>query len=108
MDFIKEEIVKKINGLGFTIGTYDKDISKIITKKALKTILENLQEEYTDLFLNIRRNLYVVSISTVDNEKDIILYNGVEYFRQFGNLDDAFENEDITKEQYQEIKEKLY
>ena len=108
MDFIKEEIVKKINGLGFTIGTYDKDISKIITKKALKTILENLQEEYTDLFLNIRRNLYVVSISTVDNEKDILIYKDIEYFRQFGNLEDAFENEDITKEQYQEIKEKLY
>ena len=34
MDFIKEEIVKKINGLGFTIGTYDKDISKIITKNS--------------------------------------------------------------------------
>ena len=38
MDFIKEEIVKKINELGFKVGTYDKDISEIITKKALKTI----------------------------------------------------------------------
>ena len=108
MDFIKEEIIKKIDKLGFSIGTYDKDISKIITKKALKTILENLDQEYTDLFLTIRKKPYIVSISTVDGEKDIILYNGVEYFRQFGNLDDAFENEDITKEQYQEIKEKLY
>ena len=105
MDFIKEEILKKINELGFSVGTYDKDISKIITKKALKTILENLQEEYTDLFLNIRRNLYVVSISTVDNEKDILIYKDIEYFRQFGNLEDALENEDITEEQYNKIKQ---
>ena len=105
MDFIKEEIVKKINELVFKVGTYDEDISNIITKKALKTILENLQEEYTDLFLNIRRNLYVVSISTVDNEKDILIYKDIEYFRQFGNLEDAFENEDITEEQYNRIKQ---
>lgn len=104
MDFIKEEIVKKINELGFKVGTYDKDISKIITKKALKTILENLQEEYTDVYITIRKKLYIVSISTVDNEKDILIYKDIEYFRQFGNLEDAFENEDITEEQYNRIK----
>lgn len=104
MDFIKEEIVKKINELGFKVGTYDKDISEIITKKALKTILENLQEEYTDVYITIRKKLYIVSISTVDNEKDILIYKDIEYFRQFGNLEDAFENEDITEEQYNKIK----
>lgn len=104
MDFIKEEIVKKINELGFKVGTYDKDISEIITKKALKTILENLQEEYTDVYITIRKKLYIVSISTVDNEKDILIYKDIEYFRQFGNLEDAFENEDITEEQYNRIK----
>ena len=104
MDFIKEEIVKKINELGFKVGTYDKDISEIITKKALKTILENLQEEYTDVYITIRKKLYIVSISTVNNEKDILIYKDIEYFRQFGNLEDAFENEDITEEQYNKIK----
>lgn len=104
MDFIKEEIVKKINELGFKVGTYDKDISEIITKKALKTILENLQEEYTDVYITIRKKLYIVSISTVDSEKDILIYKDIEYFRQFGNLEDAFENEDITEEQYNRIK----
>ena len=104
MDFIKEEIVKKINELGFKVGTYDKDISEIITKKALKTILENLQEEYTDVYITIRKKLYIVSISTVTNEKDILIYKDIEYFRQFGNLEDAFENEDITEEQYNRIK----
>ncbi|MFR5154456.1 MAG: hypothetical protein ACLTF2_08015 [Clostridia bacterium] len=104
MDFIKEEIVKKINELGFKVGTYDKDISEIITKKALKTILENLQEEYTDVYITIRKKLYIVSISTVNNEKDILIYKDIEYFRQFGNLEDAFENEDITEEQYNRIK----
>lgn len=105
MDFIKEEIVKKINELGFKVGTYDKDISEIITKKALKTILENLQEEYTDVYITIRKKLYIVSISTVNNEKDILIYKDIEYFRQFGNLEDAFENEDITEEQYNRIKQ---
>lgn len=105
MDFIKEEIVKKINELGFKVGTYDKDISEIITKKALKTILENLQEEYTDVYITIRKKLYIVSISTVNNEKDILIYKDIEYFRQFGNLEDAFENEDITEEQYNKIKQ---
>ena len=104
MDFIKEEIVKKINELGFKVGTYDKDISEIITKKALKTILDNLQEEYTDVYITIRKKLYIVSISTVNNEKDILIYKDIEYFRQFGNLEDAFENEDITEEQYNRIK----
>ena len=104
MDFIKEEIVKKINELGFKVVTYDKDISEIITKKALKTILENLQEEYTDVYITIRKKLYIVSISTVNNEKDILIYKDIEYFRQFGNLEDAFENEDITEEQYNRIK----
>ena len=104
MDFIKEEIVKKINELGFKVGTYDKDISEIITKKALKTILENLQEEYTDVYITIRKKLYIVSISTVNNEKDILIYKDIEYFRQFGSLEDAFENEDITEEQYNRIK----
>lgn len=104
MDFIKEEIFKKINDLGFKVGTYDEDISSLVTKKALKTILENLQEEYTDLFITIRKKLYIVSISTVDNEKDILIYKDIEYFRQFGNLEDAFENEDITEEQYNKIK----
>ena len=104
MDFIKEEIVKKINELGFKVGTYDKDISEIITKKALKTILENLQEEYTDVYITIRKKLYIVSISTVNNEKDILIYKDIEYFRQFGNLEDAIENEDITEEQYNRIK----
>ena len=78
MDFIKEEIVKKINELGFKVGTYDKDISEIITKKALKTILENLQEEYTDVYITIRKKLYIVSISTVNNEKDILIYKDIE------------------------------
>lgn len=107
MDFIKKEIVKKINELGFTVGTYDKDISSIITKKALKTILENLEQEYTDLFITIRNKLYIVSISTVDDEKDILIYKDTEYFRQFGNLEDSFENKDITEEQYNKIKKSM-
>lgn len=104
-NFIKEEIVKKINNIGFEVGTYDEDISEIITKKALQTILENLDEEYIDLFLTIRKKLYIVSISTVDNEKDILIYRDIEYFRQFGNLEDALDNYCITEEQYKKIKE---
>ena len=49
--------------------------------------------------------MYIVSISTVDNEKDILIYRDIEYFRQFGNLEDALDNYCITEEQYKKIKE---
>lgn len=104
MDTIKKEIINKIEDLGYKLGSYDECISSIITKKALKTILENLEQEYTDLFITIRKKLYVISISTVDNEKDILIYRDIEYFRQFGNLEDALDNLDITQEQYDKIK----
>ena len=107
---IREQIENKVKSLGYEIGCYSKELDTVLTAKALKRVLTALEEEYTDIYLTIRRKLYVVSISTVDNDKDIKLYDGVSYFNQFGldNLEDAFEYGQITEAQYKSIKKQLW
>lgn len=102
---VKDSIEQKLEELGFEIGCYCNRIDSLITtKKLLNKVLDNLDQEHTDVFITVRGNLYVIEISTVDNEKDINLYTGVAYFSKYGNLEDALDNEDITKYQYEEIK----
>lgn len=102
-----KEIENKINELGYEVGCYDKELDKVLTKKALGRVLNALDEEYTDLYLRIRRKLYIVSISTVDNEKDVNLYTASQYFSRFGNLDDALDYGDITEAEYNSLKKVL-
>lgn len=102
---VKNSIEQKLEELGFEMGCYCNRIDSVITtKKALSKVLDNLDQEHTDVFITVKKNLYVIEISTVDNEKDIDLFTGVAYFRKYGNLEDALDNEDITKDQYEEIK----
>lgn len=110
MKQVREQIENKIKELGYEVGCYSKELDTTLTAKALKRVLTALEEEYTDIYLTIRRKLYIVSISTVDNEKDIQLYDGVSYFNQFGldNLEDAFEYGQITEAQYKSIKKQLW
>lgn len=103
----KLEIENKIKELGYELGCYSKDLDKILTKKALDRVLSALDEDYTDLYLRIRRKLYIVSIATVDNEKDVNLYTASAYFSRFGNLDDALDYGDITEAEYQSLKKVL-
>lgn len=100
----KNEIIKKIKSIGYELGCYDNSLSKL-TNKALKEVIKHLDEESTDVFLMMRNKLYVVEIATVGNEKDIKLYDGLSYFRQYGNLEDALDNNDITEKLYNEYKE---
>lgn len=95
IEMIKNEIKKK----GFEVGCLNRDLNSF-TNVALNKVKQNIDEEYTDVFITIRGKLYVVEISTVDNEKDINVYNGSEYFSKYGNLDESYDNGDITKEQY--------
>lgn len=95
IEMIKTEILKR----GFEVGCINRDLESL-TKVALDKVKQNLDEEYTDVFVTIRGKLYVVEISTVDNEKDINVYKGSEYFTKYGNLDDCYDNGDITEEQY--------
>ena len=77
---IKTEILKR----GFEVGCINRDLESL-TKVALDKVKQNLDEEYTDVFVTIRGKLYVVEISTVDNEKDIIFnfaYYGYKRLRE--------------------------
>ena len=100
---VKNEIIKNIKGLGYELGCYDNSLNSL-TKKALKEVIKHLDEESSDIFLMIRNKLYVVEIATVNNEKDIKLYDGLSYFRQYGNLEDALDNNDISEEVYKQYR----
>lgn len=101
---MRKQIENKVKELGYELGCYSKNLDNILTKKALNQILNRLDEDYTDLFIRIRRKLYVVSIATVDNEKDVVMYSDKEYFGMFGNLDDALDEGIITKAEYNKLR----
>lgn len=105
---IKRKINNKVKSLGFKIGCYSKKLDKVLNEENINSVLNNLDEEHIDLFIPFEDRIYVVEISTVDNEKDIEVYSAYDYFSKYGNLEDALENEDITNEQYEKIKNKLY
>lgn len=100
---IQSQIENKIKELGYKLGCYNNNLDNILTSKALKEVLNKLEEDYTDIFLRINKKLYIVSISTVDEEKDVILYSAKEYFSRFGNLEDCLDNGDITQEEYNKL-----
>lgn len=73
----------KLNELGYTLGIYHPLMEKL-SKKALKDVLDMVQEEHTDVDVKINRKLYVVEISTVNNEKDFNVLSQVEYIECYG------------------------
>lgn len=101
---MKKQIESKIADLGYKLGCYDDEIDSILTKKTLPQVLTGLEEDYTDLFIRVRRKLYIVSISTVDDEKDVNIYTAKEYFGQFGNLEDALDEGIITESEYNKLR----
>lgn len=101
---VRIQIENKIKKLGYKVGCYDNSLDNILTKKALEKVLNNLEYDYTDIFLRINKKLYIVSISTVDNEKDVNIYTDIQYFSRFGNFEECLDNGDITKEEYDRIK----
>lgn len=97
---MREQIENRIKQLGYEIGCYDTKLDNILTKQALNKILEHMEFDCIDLFLRIRRKLYIITIETVDNEKDISILTDIEYFNRYDNLDDALFNGDITISEY--------
>ena len=95
VDMIRTEISKK----GFKVGCINRNLDKL-TKVAYDKVVQAREEEHADVFVTIRNKLYVVEIATVDDEKDVNIMSGAEYFATYGNLDDCFDNGDITEEQY--------
>ena len=61
--------------------------------------------------INVRNyvHILVASISVVDDEVDVGLMTAYDYFSQFGisNLEDAYENGDISQKWYDILKLQL-
>jgi hypothetical protein len=88
----------------YTIGCYSEDMEKV-PQKELQKIIDVLGQEYTDIYIHIRGKLYIVELATVDNEKDFVLLEGTQYFSRYGEdtLENALENEEVTREEYNRI-----
>ena len=106
MDY-KAKFESELEMRGLKLGCYNSSLDRILTKKAFNQIVDNLEFGYTDLFLRIRRKLYIVSIEPVDSEVDLGIRTGLEYFSQFDNLEDALENNDISEDEYRAYTRKL-
>lgn len=102
----RDKIEQAVTALGYEIGCYNKLMDKL-SKVALKKVLAELEQEYTDIYINIDRKLHIVEIATVDNEKDFTVRSAIEYFSNYGNLEDALDNGYITERQYQQIKSRI-
>jgi hypothetical protein len=99
----RDRIEKAVIALGYEIGCYSSLMDKL-SQVALKKVLAEIEQDYSDVFINIDRKLHIVEIATVDNEKDFTVWSAIEYFSNYGNLEDALDNGNITERQYQQIK----
>lgn len=79
----KETIQECLQGK-YTIGCYDNDIERL-SKKELKKVLDNIFEEATDIIVKVRNKVYVVELTTVDEEKDFNLLTKAEYISRYGS-----------------------
>lgn len=103
MENNNSKIVKeKIKELGLKYGIINNDI-EILTQKALKSVLSQI-EFGGDLFIEISKKLYVVEISICNNEVDITVYKATDYFNKYGNLNEVYDNGDISESQYNKYK----
>lgn len=86
----KELIVERIEELAkiekrnFSLGCWDKNIEKI-SKKELKKVIDSICGDSTDVDIYIRKKLYVLQISIVDNEIDFNLLTKDEYISRYGS-----------------------
>lgn len=85
-----EELVKE-TGINFSLGCWDKDIEKI-SKKELKKVIDEITGDSTDIDIYIRKKLYVLEISVIDNGIDFNLLTQKEYISRYG--DERWEDEE--------------
>ena len=79
----KEIIEKKVAELGYKIGCWDNNIEKL-SRLNLNKVLRHLEEEYTDVSVDIDMEKYIVEIATVDNEKDLNMLSDKSYESRYG------------------------
>lgn len=80
----KEILSREVGKIGYTLGCYDTDL-ETISKHALKKVIDNIDQEYTDVEISVNRKKYIVEIATVDNEKDFSLISKRDYINKYGN-----------------------
>ena len=86
----KELIVERIQklvketGVNFSLGCWDKNIEKI-SKKELKKVIGSIYGDSTDVDIYIRKKLYVLEISVIDNGIDFNLLTQEEYISRYGD-----------------------
>lgn len=80
----KEIIEKKVKELDYKLGCYNNMIDKL-SKKELKKVIEDLDQERTDVKVKINRKPYVVEITTMDNDKDLSILSVEEYVDRYGD-----------------------
>jgi len=103
----KEKIENKIKSLGYEVGCCD-EMLNTLTASATKKVLDALDEECTDVFITMKKITHVViEISTVDNEKDVTFNFMTDYFKKYGDLEEALDNEKINQTQYHYLKKVL-
>lgn len=103
----KTKFESELEMRGLKLGCYNSNLDRILTKKAFNQVVDNLEFGYTDLFLRIRRKLYIVSIEPVDGEVDLGIKTGLEYFSQFDNLEEAYNYGEISEDEYKAYARKL-
>ena len=78
-----EELIKE-TGVNFCLGCWDKNIEKI-SKKEINTAVGSIYGDSTDVDIYIRKKLYVLQISVVDDEIDFNLLTQEEYISRHGS-----------------------
>lgn len=83
----KETIEVKIKSLGYSMGCYDNDINKL-NESEVKNILNNLDQDYTDIKVTLNKSVYIIELATVDNEKDLNMLSLIEYNDRYGEFEE--------------------
>ena len=80
----RQAIVKRVEELGYKMGCWDNKLY-LLNPTNLKKVLDNLDQEHTDVKICINRKHHVVEITTVDGEKDFSVLTKAEYIDRYGS-----------------------
>lgn len=83
----KELIESKIIELGYALGCYDTLINRL-DKSEVEKIIKELESEYTDIKVEFNKNIYMIELSTVDNEKDLNMLSISDYIDRYGEIEE--------------------
>jgi len=77
----REMIGNELAKMGYSVGCWHDKIEKL-TAKQFRTLLDEMYEESTD----VKFKSFIISIDTMDDEKDFAFYTIKEYENTFGEI----------------------